>query len=304
MDHVDFDRTVFALICPDALVRHLGLPVLQRIGLAGFSPAAWRVIWHRPDDLDLFHERNIASAWQAYLYRLVDQLFGFGPAIALLLADQRPGTGGHARLRLAKGPSDPARSGPGTIRGDLGSINAMLSLLHTADSPADSASESAVFTGAAGFSRGEVEDLFSVLELLQVARPRETRDYPDVVAGLRAKAIAAAWPDLPRPVRKTASELLASGTPELASPASGERLACLLGPDHPLAGLLQASYTPASAGQDPERVAVTLAAFGTGLDDWERLVLATSRRFWPRRAAYRQDQRQFASPARGQQVSS
>ena len=295
MDDVNWDRTVFALICPDALARHLGLTILERVGEAGFVPVAWRVIWHRPDDLDFFHERNISSAWQAYSYRLVDQFFAFGPAVALLLADQRTGADGHGRLRRAKGPSDPARSGPGTIRGDLGSINGMLSLLHTADSAADSARESAVFTGTGGFTHGHREDLLSVLALLQISRPREIRDYPDVVAALRAKAIAAAWPDLPRPVRKTASELLRSGTAELALAATGERLACLLDQDHPLTGLLRASFTPASAGPDPQRVAVTLAAFGTGIDEWERLVLATSRRFWPRQVVRSADQHESAN---------
>jgi nucleoside diphosphate kinase len=290
LDNVDADHAVFALICPDALARNLGLAVMERIRAAGFTPAAWQVIWHRPDDLDFFHEANIASAWQAYLYRLVDQLFAFGPAVALLLADQRQGTDGHDRLRLAKGPSDPARSGPGTIRGDLGSINGMLSLLHTADSPADSARESAVFTGAGGLAEGDQDDLLDVLELLELSRPREVRDYPEVIAGLRAKALAAAWPDLPRPVRKTASELLRSGPEELAASASGERLAGLLGHDHPLAELLRASFTPASAGPDPQRVALTLAGFGTGIDEWERLVLGTSRRFWPRRVIRSEDQ--------------
>ncbi len=168
MESVDPDRTIFALICPDALARHLGRVILARVGEAGFAPVAWRVIWHRPEDLDFFHERNISSAWQSYLYRLVDQLFAFGPAVALLLADQRPGMEGHSRLRLAKGPSDPARSGPGTIRGDLGSVNGMLSLLHTADSAADSARESAVFTGPDGFTSGDQDDLLNVLELLEL----------------------------------------------------------------------------------------------------------------------------------------
>jgi nucleoside diphosphate kinase len=295
VDDVDWDRTAFALICPDALARHLGFAILDRVGDAGFAPVAWRVIWHRPDNLDAFHERNISQAWQAYLYRLVDQLFGFGPAIALLLEDQRRDPEGHGRLRAEKGPSDPARSGPGTIRGDLGSINAMLSLLHTADSPADSARESAVFTGAGGFTHGDEDDLRTVIELLALSRPRETRDYPEVVAGLRARALTAAWPELPRPMRKTAGELLAAGTAELARPESGERLACLLDQDHPLARLLRASFTPAAPGPDPQRVAVTLATFGTGIDDWERLVLATCRRFWPRLATQRGHEKQVNS---------
>ena len=75
MDDVDWERTIFGLIAPDAIARHLGLVVLDRIEAAGFAPVGWRVLWHRPPDLDAFHERNIANSWNAYLYRLVDQLF-------------------------------------------------------------------------------------------------------------------------------------------------------------------------------------------------------------------------------------
>jgi nucleoside diphosphate kinase len=281
---VDWDRTVFMLLCPDALARHRGSAILGALAAAGFEPSGWRVLWFRPHDLDSFHERNIASAWEVYRYRLVDQLFAFGPAVALAMTDVRPqdGQDSHSRLRLAKGPSDPARSGPDTIRGAFKSVNAMLALMHSSDSPADSVRESAVFSGPDGLAGGDLDDLATTLGLLEASRPREDRDYLDVVAGVRARSLAAAWPELSRPVRKTASAMLEAGLAELAAPGSGERLAGLLPAAHPLADLLRADFTPGSAGPDPDRVAVTLAAYGTGIDEWERLVLATSRRFWPR----------------------
>jgi nucleoside diphosphate kinase len=291
---VDWDRTVFALISPDALARHLGFAVLERIESAGFAPVAWRVLWHRPADLDAFHERNITRSWQAYRYRLVDQLFAFGPTVALLMADERPaderpaaglrpaGQGSHQRLSLAKGSSDPAKAGPGTIRGDLGSINGMLSLMHSAESAADSAQESAVFAGLDGFTRGsDPAELRTLLTMLALSTPREDRGYRAVLAGLRARVLAGAWHDLPRPVRKTAGAMLEAGAAELGAPGSGERLAGLLPGAHPLAGLLRADFTPRTPGPDPQRVRQLLAAFGTGIDEWESLVLATSRRFWP-----------------------
>jgi nucleoside diphosphate kinase len=287
VDEIDSNRTVFALICPDALARHLGIAVLDRIATAGFAPVAWRVLWHRPAGLDSFHERNITSVWKAYRYRLVDQLFAFGPVIAMLVADAHPvgdrHQSSHERLGLAKGPSDPAGSGPGTIRGDLGSINAMLSLMHCSDSAADSARESSVFAGPGGLTYGDEGELRMMLGLLETSRPREDRRHREVLAGLRARTLAAAWEDLPRPVRKTAGAMLEAGIAELAVPGSGERLAALLPGRHPLAALLGADFTPCSPGPDPERVSVLLATFGAGIDDWESLVLATSRRFPPRR---------------------
>jgi nucleoside diphosphate kinase len=278
VDDLDWDRTVFALISPDALARHLGITVLDRMEAAGFVPVSWRVLWHRPADLDSFHGRNISAAWQTYLYRLVDQLFAFGPTIALLLADvgQAAGQPSHQRLRLAKGPSDPDLAGPGSVRGDLGSINVMLALMHSADTAADSATESTVFFGPGGYPRGaDAGELRSLLSLLQEARPPEARGYHQVLAGLRARSLAAAWEDLPRPVRKTAAA-------RLGSAPSGERLAGLLPATHPLTQVLLADFTPGSPGPEPERVSAALRLFGTDLDDWDRLVLATSRRFWPR----------------------
>lgn len=305
MADVDWDRTVFALISPDAVARHLGLAVLDRIESAGFAPTGWQVLWHRPADLDSFHERNISHAWQAYLYRLVDQLFAFGPTVAMLLSDQRPAGGQpcHQRLLRAKGPSDPAGSGTGTIRGDLGSINGMLALMHSADSAADAARESAVFAGPDGFAGSDPAELRTLLGLLQLGTAREDRGYREVLAGLRGRALTAAWHELPRPVRKTAGEMLECGPAGLAAPGSGERLASLLPEAHPLAGLLGADFTPRSPGPDPRRVAGTLEAFGTGIDDWESLVLATSRRFWPRglRRASRHDQANNSTPRLGEQ---
>jgi len=288
VDDLDWDRTVFALIGPDALARHLGRVVLDRVEQAGYRPVAWRAIWHRPVDLDFFHERHITHAWKAYLYRLVDQLFAFGPTVALLVADERPAGAetSHQRLRRAKGASEPAEAGPGTIRGDLGSINVMLSLMHSADSAGDASHESSVFFGREGAPRGgEPADLRSLLTLLELTGPAERRGYRDVLAGLRARMLAAAWDDLPRPARKTAEAMLEAGADGLAAAGSGDRLADLLPVTHPLSAILRAAFTPRSPGPDPERVRLVLRTYGTDLDSWETLVLATSRRFPPRGAA-------------------
>jgi len=285
VDDINWDRTVFSLLGPDALARYLGDAVLDRMESIGFTPIAWRVLWHRPADLDSFHENNISHSWNAYLYRLVDQLFAFGPTVAMLLADQRQDRAecSHRRLVQAKGSSDPVKAGPGTIRGELGSINVMLALMHSSDTPADSAKESAVFGGPEGLPRdGDPDELRTALALMRASAPQERRGYPEVLAGLRARALVAAWDELPRPLRKTAGAMLEAGGTELAAPGSGERLASLLPPAHPLAELLRADFTPASPGPDPARIRLALRMYGTDLDPWQDLVLATSRRFWPR----------------------
>jgi nucleoside diphosphate kinase len=283
VDDGDWDTTVFTMIYPDALARHLGVAVLDRIEAAGFEPIAWRVLWHRPDDLDSFHERNVTEVWPAYLYRLIDQLFALGPTVGILVADRQPADGpaGYRRLLESKGHGDPARAGPGTIRGDLGSINKILSLVHSSDCAADSIRESAAFAGPGGFTRGEDPgELRTLIALVQAGTPPESRGYREVLAGLRARTLAAAWGD----VRGKAGAILDAGQAALTMRGSGGRLAALLPGAHPLSDVLRADFTPESPGPDPERAALTLAAFGVRLDDWESLVLATSRRFWPRGA--------------------
>jgi len=102
LDDFDWDRTVFTLLGPDALVRHLGGAVLGRIESLHYRPVAWRVFWHRPEDLDSFHEHQITHAWKTYLYRLVDHLFAFGPTVAMLVADDRPGGSLTSHQRLGE----------------------------------------------------------------------------------------------------------------------------------------------------------------------------------------------------------
>src|SRR5260370_41508611 len=159
----------------------------------------------------------------------------------------------------------------------------MLALMHSADSPPDSKNESTVFFGPGGFPDGAgLDELRTILGLLQVASPAEQRGYRQVLAGLRARALAAAWDELPQPVRKTAAMMLDAGEPELASAGSGEGLARLLPAAHPLTDVLLPDFTPGSPGPDPRRVVLALRMDGTDIDAWERLVIVTSRRFWPR----------------------
>lgn len=281
MDDVDWDRTVFSLIAPDALARHLGGEVLRRYGSLGFRPVAWTVLWRRPAGLDAFHERNITEVWKAYLYRLVDRTFAFGPTVALLLRDDAPveGLASHQRLRAAKGASEPGDAAGGTIRGDLRGVNVMLGLMHSADTPADSRREWAIFGGADGH-RNDPADLPRVLALLERSRPAETRGYPEVLGGLRARLLAALWADLAPDARERATALLDG---DLAAAGLGERLADLVPADHPLTPVLRCEFEPDGPGIEMDRLHLLLALHGLDLDRWEDLVLATSMRFTPQR---------------------
>jgi len=272
---VDWDRTVFSLLAPDAIARRVGDAVLDRMVDAGFRPVGWRGFWHRPADLDAFNERNITQVWHGYLYRLIDQLFASGPTIAMLLHDDRPDPDrtSHQRMRAVKGPSEPAEAGPDTIRGALGSINVMLALMHSADPAADARHESGVFTsGTDGFAHGDPEELFSLVRLLQAAAPAETRGYPEVLAGVRARMLATVWDEWPAAARRAAA---AFQPDQLALPGAGKRLADLLPDAHPLGEALRADFSPTRPGPTLDRVRLLLRGYGTDIDPWEDLVLAT-----------------------------
>jgi nucleoside diphosphate kinase len=285
VEEIDWDHTVFVLLAPDAFARHLGREVLLRLDREGFAPVAWTVLWQRPANLDAFHERNITQVWKAYLYRLVDRLFAFGPTVALLVEDRRrvEGETSHQRLRRLKGASEPAEAAPGTVRGDLRSVNVMLALMHSSDSPEDSRRESAVFTGGRGYTGGDPDGVHDLLGLMELAMPREERGYDEVLAGVRARIVTLVWDDLPPTGRKEAGQLLAGGAAQLAAVGAGARLAGLLPAEHPLAPVLACEFSAGYPAFDVDRARALLRAYGSDLDPWEDLVLATSQRFTPRR---------------------
>jgi nucleoside diphosphate kinase len=285
---VDWDRTAFALICPDAIVRHVGSAIVRRWGDNGFTPLAWTCFWHRPDGLDEYFGRNITEVWRVYLYRLADRVFAFGPTIALLLYDSAPvdGRTSHQRLRALKGSSEPAKAEAGTIRGDLDMINVSLGLLHSADSGEESRRETEAFVGRDRFPAGQdPADLYALIGLLESMRPAERRRYDDVLAGVRARIVAALWDELPPPARELAGKLQAGGVAALSAPGAGAQLADLLPAGNPLAAVLRCEFLPDEPRIDMDRARALLRSYGTDLDPWEELVLATSMRMEPRRGS-------------------
>ena len=284
---VDWDRTVFGLICPDAIARHLAVPILRRLADNGFAPLSWKCFWHRPTGIDAYFERNITQVWRAYVYRLADRVFDSGPTVAVLWYDLRPETGptSHARLREMKGSSEPPKARPGTIRGDFGAINVSLGLMHSADSPEDSRREAEVFVGRGEFPAAQdPAELRLLLSMLEMVRPAERRGFDDVLAGVRARIVGVMWEHLPVEARELADKLRACGPNGLATPGAGAQLADHLPAGHPLEPVLRCEFTEGNPGIDIDRVGALLRAFGTDLDSWEDLLLATSMRFTPRRA--------------------
>jgi nucleoside diphosphate kinase len=287
----DWERSPFMILGPDALARHLVLPVLRRLADAGFEPVAYRVLWARPDELDEFNARNIRGVFDAYLYRMVDLLFAFGPSVAMVVRDTGEGQDSHERLRALKGASDPHDAEPGTIRRDYAATNAVVSVVHSSDTVQDSIRECGVFCSPRGpipLPNGPAE-LASVASLVQAAMPRETRGFDQVLGGLRARIGASLWDEL----RPSGRALLAEWTdPEPSAPGTLERFAAVgagrrlaeslhAGMEHPLAPVLAAEFQPGWPALDMQRVRHLLAAHQVPFDRWDDLVLSSSTWFRP-----------------------
>ncbi|MFI6481235.1 nucleoside-diphosphate kinase [Nonomuraea sp. NPDC050663] len=280
MAEIVWDRTILFLFPPDALLRHLVTPVLDRLKEHGFEPTRYAVLWHRPPGQDAFQETKITSVWKAYFYRQVDVVFDLGPSLALLVEDRSGAPEPHRRLRELKGASDPAQAEPGTIRRDLRGINVLLDLVHSSDSPDDSRHEAGIFMGEGHGTPldGDQGPLRDLVALLEAGLPRETRQFDDVRRGLRSRVVAALWHDLDAEARKLAPELAAS-----SREGAGAELAALLPGGHPLASFLACEFLPGGERFDLRRAAARLAVYGVSVDPWEHAVLQTSMLFPPLR---------------------
>lgn len=278
-----WSQHVFVLFSPDTLRRGLQVSLLDRLTGEGFPPVAGRLLRVDPEMIDDLYADVIAGSWQTWRYRLVDHLFGTGPALALICRSQAGHDRPHALLRERKGDQHPHRAMPGTIRHDFAAVNSVLGLLHTSDSPAESAREASVF----GLSETEVRGPREVRYLcaLSAGTPVERRGFDEVLAGVRARVLLAVWDALPAKVRDQVS----GSFPERSAfvkPDAGAALERMLEGHLPeeVTAVLRCDFTPEWHGQMRMHRAVrALRSIGVELDTWEGLVLDTSLYFPPAR---------------------
>lgn len=254
---VDWDRSVLVLLQPDALARHLALPILDLLEDEGYVPSLYKPVHLGPQDVDRLYAAHIDFVWATYRYRAVDLMFRFGPSVAVVLRDERRrGVDAHGHLQDLKGKSDPARTGPGTIRGRLGAVNAVLNLLHSSSTPDEGHKEGRVVFQQEGgndvLSGFPGAGLRPFLELSERSAPPERRGFDAVLEGVRARALS-----------------LHLGVPSL--------------PDD-LAAAAGFGFVPEDGSTSPDGALRTLGAHGVHVDAWERLVLVTSSYFAPRRS--------------------
>lgn len=308
-DGSEWQDSVFCLISPDSVCAQRVEAILQRLKTAGFAVAGWREVRVAGRQIDAVAEIQNAGAGDTFRFRALDALFALGPAIALRLRDEvpRPAAERYEVLHRLKGGTPP-QSVPGSIRDEVGSVNAVLSLLHISDSPVNSERESAAITGhspSIPAFRG-ASSLAPYLSALARTQPRETRGYGEVLTAVRGRVVARLWHLLGEGGRKLASDLIERG--ELDHPDAGARIlaeaagaagdtgaaegaegaegtgaaeAAEGAARHPLAPVLAHPFDPSAPAMDMADLDLLLRLHGCGCDAWENAVLATSQYFEP-----------------------
>lgn len=300
MTDIDWQRSLVMLITPDAFVRGLGRRILDDVRGEGFVPTAARVVQPGTTVLDALYEDVMANngTFGTYRYRCVDELFGLGSSLAVTIEplDQARHPDPHAFMQSYKGTGPLERADPACLRKRYGSVNSILSLVHTSATPKEAALDFNIYFARDWLSRpdtavpagpGEVPDLPPELatDLLD-ATNADRRDFDTVLNHVRARAVAHAWelfePEFQAAFARRRTERGEDALLDDALLAEGAA-ALPTGVDPALTQLLAHPFTPVAAPVDTRRLWRALEGAGVHIDRWERAVLATSQYFAPER---------------------
>jgi nucleoside-diphosphate kinase len=129
------ERTL-VLIKPDAVERRLAGRILDRFEQRGLTIRAAKLVHV---DRDLAERHYAEHAEKPFFGELVDFITSGDVIVAKVT-----GRDAISVLRAIMGATDPSKAGPGTIRGDYGSVITQ-NLVHGSDSPESAARELALF---------------------------------------------------------------------------------------------------------------------------------------------------------------
>jgi nucleoside-diphosphate kinase len=130
------EESTLLIVKPDAVRRGLIGEILSRVERKGLRVDAMRLM---RIDRELAEHHYAEHVEKPFFGDLVDFITSGNVVVAKL-----SGRDAIAVLRAMMGATDPAKSPPGTIRGDLG-IEIQENLVHGSDSPESAARELALF---------------------------------------------------------------------------------------------------------------------------------------------------------------
>lgn len=132
------------MIKPDAVQRNLTGEIICRVLRKGYKICAMKMLTIDRDLASKHYSEHIGKPFFVSLVSFISS----GPVIGMVLE----GDGVIEGVRKMMGPTDPKRSEPGTIRGDLG-IDMSRNVVHGSDSTASAKREISLF-----FKENEVID--------------------------------------------------------------------------------------------------------------------------------------------------
>ncbi len=284
-----WDRHVFVLLTPDALLRGIQRDFVRRLIAEGFTPVAANLVQANSDMIDELYADVIAGQWETWRYRMIDDAFSLAPCLGLICRYDGPEDNPHAVMKGKKGHQHPARTVPGEIRRDFNAVNSIIGVMHASDNPAESESDAAIFglTADSASTGTDVGRRIELLCALSTPASPERRDFDAVLGQLRADILIAFLPQLAetRAVEELTALLGPNGEPA-ALAAVGPALVRLaegvLPPD--LLDVLGCEFT--ESGRDGRRGADlfnTIRRYGIEIDRWQRVVLESSLYFEPAR---------------------
>jgi nucleoside-diphosphate kinase len=132
---VAVERTL-VLVKPDAVRRGLSGEIIARLERRGLVLRGAKLVQVDEELATAHYAEHRGKDFFAGLVSFITS----GPTLALVIE----GESAVATVRLTMGATDPARSAPGTIRGDLG-LSMPDNLVHGSDSPESAARELALW---------------------------------------------------------------------------------------------------------------------------------------------------------------
>ncbi|MDQ2837807.1 MAG: hypothetical protein M3Y42_18220 [Actinomycetota bacterium] len=285
-----WDRHVFVLATPDAILRGIQGEFVQRLRDEGFPPVAANLTLSDSDMIDELYVDVIAGHWETWRYRMIDDAFNLAPCLALICRYDGDSDDPHAVMRALKGHQHPARTVPGELRRDFGAVNSIIGVMHASDNPDESEKDARIFgLSAADADSGDaVAERIELLCALTTPVSPELRDFDAVLGQLRASIAVANLGRLsdPSTIGQLAKLLDGRDPAVLAAPGAGTELVELCRgriPDD-LLDVLGCDFTETT--RENRRGAdlfATIRRHGIDIDDWQRVVLESSLYFEPER---------------------
>ncbi len=303
------ERSALVIFTPGCLVAGQLDQGLELLARGGFAPVFGRYF--------RFDEALVTRMWRYQLptfrpdrWRLIVDLLLAGASFLLLARDDAPLPPDSAatRARALKGPSDPLLGQPGQLRTDLGGMNKIINLVHSAEEEADVVRETALLfdeldfraawsaaaagsiaAGAAWWSLAAPGVRPGGVSFVHAAAPLRRRLAEAIAAREADGAVARSLASAPRGeiewLRQADSRRPLAALDEYRRRFAGHRLAP---PEHRaaapatdvVAGLLEAALVELEHALfeepcDLERLWCACAQAGFHVDGWDRLIIST-----------------------------